>query len=997
MERVSEHMRRAEGGRIDRSSRLRFRFNGTDLLGCKGDTLASALLANGMHLVRRSVKYHRPRGIFAAGAEEPNALVDLVDGACCRPNERATQVELYDGLEARTPGAWPNLRFDLGALAGLAAPLMAAGFYYKTFLFPRSLWRTVYEPAIRRAAGIGAAPQAADPDRYEKVHAHCDVLVVGGGVAGLAAAGAASAAGARVMLVDEQAEFGGALLGAPAETIDGEPAWPWLQRIGAALAQRANLTVLPRSTVFGLYDDNFVGALERCYDGFGTADGPVRQRLWKIRAEHVVLATGAHERPLLFANNDRPGIMLAASVRAYVNRYAVVPGRRALVYTNNDSAYAVARDLFAAGIEIAAVVDTRAEVDPALAGDLRSKGVEVLTGSAVTRVGGGQRVKAAHIGKLGDRSPQRVVSCDFVAVSGGWNPCVHLYAHRQGRLRFEESYRCFVPEGSLPGCAVVGAAAGVFTTQDCADGARATAAAAVRALGFAPAVDAAPKAASPGAPPAAVGADPPVDSVAAGKTFVDLQTDATAKDVRVAVREGFTSIEHIKRYAGIGLGTDQGKTSNFAATSLCAELTGLDIPAVGVTTYRPPYTPVSFAALAGRERHALFAPQRRTPMDGWHAARGAVFENVGAWRRARYYPLGAEDMRAAVDRECLAVRNQVGIFDSSTLGKIEIVGPDAGEFLERIYTNRWKTLAVGKCRYGLMCRQDGTVFDDGVTSRFADDRYFMFTTTGNAAAVYEWLEEWLQTEWPDLRVYCVPVTDQWASITLSGPKARAVLGAVAPGLDLSAQGFPFMSWREGQIAGSAARVFRISFTGELSYEINIPWTAGLPVWNALVAAGAAHGLTPYGTEALHVLRAEKGLPAIGHDTDDTVTPYNLGLHAIVADAKPFFIGKRSLRSGGYNRGDARQLVGFLPLDAARVVVEGSQVMPADSVDHARPIGHVTSSYFSATSNSAFGLALINNGRKRLGETLDAVHLGERVKIRLVAPQFYDRENARRHG
>lgn len=993
---MSEPMRRAEGGRIDRLQRLRFRFNGAELSGCAGDTLASALLANGVRLVGRSVKYHRPRGIFSAGAEEPNALVDLVHGECRRPNERATQVQLYDGLDAQTPNAWPNLRHDVGALTGLAAPLMATGFYYKTFLYPRKFWRTLYEPAIRRVAGIGAAPQAADPDRYEKLHAHCDIVVVGGGVAGLAAAQTASASGARVLLVDEQSELGGHLLSAPDETVDGEAAWAWLRRLSADLARRPNLTILPRTTAFGLYDDNFVGAVERCYDGFGVADA-VRQRLWKVRTKHIVLAAGAHERPLLFANNDRPGVMLAGAARTYLNRYAVLPGRRAVVATNNDSGYDVARDLLAVGIAVAAVVDTRAEVDAAKVNVLRGKGIEMLTGCAISRVEGGQRVKAAQIVELRGEGAQRSVDCDLVAVSGGWNPCVHLYAHRQGRLRFDDTYRCFVPDGALAGCTVTGSAAGVFATQDCADAGRVAGATAAAALGFAVAADAMPKASHRGPPPAAVGPELPIEADAAGKVFVDLQTDATAKDVQLSVREGFVAIEHIKRYAGIGLGTDQGKTSNFAALSLAAAVTGRSIPEVGTTTYRPPYTPVSFAALAGRERHDLFAPMRRTPMDAWHEGRLAVFENVGSWRRARYYPLGDESMRAAVDRECLAVRNAVGILDSSTLGKIEIAGPDAGEFLERIYVNRWTNLAVGKCRYGLMCRQDGTVFDDGVTSRFAADRYFMFTTSGNAAAVYEWLEEWLQTEWPELQVFCVPVTDQWASITLSGPKARAVLAAAAPHLDLAAEKFPFMTWRETEIAGGPARLFRIGFTGELSYEINVPWARGATLWSTLLEAGAAHGLTPYGTEALHVLRAEKGLAAIGHDTDGTVTPYNLGLHALVAVSKPFFIGKRSLRLDGYNRGDARQLVGFLPLDATRVVEEGSQVIPSGAADRMRPIGHITSSYYSATLNSAFGLALIDDGRGRLGETVDAVHKGERMSVRLVEPQFYDKNNARRNG
>jgi sarcosine oxidase subunit alpha len=761
--------------------------------------------------------------------------------------------------------------------------------------------------------------------------------------------------------------------------------------------------------VFGYYDDNYLCALERRTDHLPVAARPptARQRLWHIRAREVALATGAHERPLVFAGNDRPGVMLAGAARAYVNRHAAAPGRRAVVFTNNDGAYGALADLAAAGIAIAAVVDARPVVRPELAAQAASCGARLHAGSAVVAAEG-RRVRRVRVAPLdaagtGLAGPAVAVDCDLVAMSGGWNPAVHLFSQAQGRLRWDDGVAAFLPDTARQRVTVAGALAGAFDLAGClAGGAAAGAAAAARAGfgdGTAPAVPAV--VASVEAPPRALWLVP---ALARGKAFVDFQNDVTAADIRLAAREGLRSVEHVKRYTTTGMGTDQGKTANVNALAILSNAVGQRIVDTGTTTFRPPYTPVAYGAMAGADREHS-DPVRVTPIHEWHAAHGAVFEDVGQWKRPRFYPRGGEDMDAAVARECRAARERVAALDASTLGKIDIRGPDAAEFLDRVYTNAWAKLPVGACRYGLMCKQDGMVLDDGVTTRLAPDHFVMTTTTGNAARVLDWLEEWLQTEWPDLRVYCTSVTEQWATVAVVGPQARAVVAAVAPDLDVSAASFPHMTLRETTIGGVGARIVRVSFTGELSYEISVPGRHGLALWERVMAAGAAHGIAPYGTEAMHVLRAEKGYIIVGQETDGTVTPFDLGMGWIVSKTKRDFIGKRSFARADTQREDRKQLVGLLPEDPALILPEGIQLVdPAHSGAIAArrfPVpmdGHVTSSYRSAALGRSFALALVKRGRARIGETLLAPLLsGAVARVTIAKPMFYDPEDARRDG
>src|SRR5918996_1237552 len=914
------------GGRIDRRHPLGFTYDGARYEGYAGDTLASALLANGIHLVARSFKYHRPRGIFAAGAEEPNALVQLGTGALSEPNARATQVELFEGLSAASQNCWPSVRFDLWALNNLLAPLLPAGFYYKTFMWPESWWRRVYERMIRRAAGLGKAPTEPDPDRYEHMHAHCDVLVVGAGPAGLMAALAAGRSGARVILADEQTEFGGSLL---AEPVD-HPSAAWLRSVKAELAACPELRVLTRTTAFGYYDHNYLGLLERARDHVppGAAPHLPRQRLWKVRARHVVLATGAIERPLVFAGNDRPGIMVASAVRAYVNRYAVRPGRRAVVFTNNDSAYRTGLDLLHAGVGVR-VVDLRSNPQGSLPAQARAAGIGILAGHAITGTRGRHRVASVQVQRLSDagdqvEAPVETIPCDLVCVSGGWNPTIHLHSQSRAAPRYDEGRAIFLPGMSRQAERSAGACNGAFGLHACLEqGARAGREAA-EAAGFSaeqpelPQLDDVEE-----APARTLWLVPAGQPGPRSKMFVDLQKDVNAGDIRLALGEGYRSIEHVKRYTTTGMGTDQGKTANVNALGIVSDTAGQPIAAIGVTTFRPPYTPVSFGAIVGRNFGATFDSGRRTPMHAWHEAHGAVFEDVGQWKRPWYYPRAGETMADAVDREVAAARSGGGILDASTLGKIDLQGRDVAELLNRIYTNAWSKLAIGCCRYGLMLGEDGMVFDDGVTTRLGERHYLMSTTSSGAARVLDWLEEWLQTEWPELQVFCTSVTDQWATISLSGPETRRLTMELVDDVDLDPAAFPHMSLREGHVRGVPARVFRISFTGELGYEIQAPASYGLALWEQCIAAGQKYGITPYGTEAMHVLRAEKGYIIAGQDTDGTVTPHDLGMDWIVSNQKPDFLGRRSPPRAGNPRGDRRYLVGPLPGDPRAPLGEGA--------------------------------------------------------------------------
>ena len=999
----------AAGRWIDRSRRVAFTFDGRALAGHAGDSLASALLANGRRLMGRSFKYHRPRSVVGLGAEEMNALVGVGEGNRHEPNLRATMVELHDGLVAVSQNSWPSLEFDIGAASGRLSRLFPAGFYYKTFMWPQAFWKGLYEPLIRRAAGLGRAARGRDPDSYEHVHVHCDVLVVGAGAAGLAAAEAAASGGAKVIIADESARFGGVadLSGC---TIDGAAPQEWTASKARLLAAAENVHVLSRTTVLAHFHHNYVLMAERVtdHDPLLAAAGLPRQRLWKVRARRIVLAAGAIERPIVFANNDRPGVMLAQAVRGYVERYGVAPGERGVIFTNNDDAYRTALVLKAANVAVSAVVDVRTNAEGPLIDAARQAGITISRGAVIsgvetsTRDLGIERVKVAPYRSGRGRITQETrIACDFVAVSGGFNPAVHLWCHNGGSLTFDEALQTFRPEAHHDGMIAAGAANGTFELG-----------AAIReghAAGEAAAKAARPKGRQPKvkAPNVSEPSQSPLEAIwfapAAGpgnegnKHFVDFQNDVTAADLELAQREGYESVEHTKRYTTLGMATDQGKTSNLNGLGVLSDATGRAIPEIGVTTFRPPYTPLSFGAIAGTHARGLFLPVRRTPVFDWHVEHKADFEPVGMWRRPYCYRKGPETKHDAINREILAVRNRVGLLDASTLGKIEIKGPDAAQFLDRIYTNTFSTLKVGRARYGLMMNELGFLMDDGVTVRLGEDHFLMHTTSGGADRIAAWLEEWLQTEWTTLKVFVTPVTEQWAQFAVAGPDARKVLQKLGGDIDLSHDAFPAMTMREGGLGGYRVRIHRISFSGELSFEVAVPANHGRGLWDAILAAGAEFGIEAHGTEALHVLRAEKGFIVIGDETDGTVTPYDVGLAWAVGEKKRDFLGKRSLRQPHLAADGRKQLVGLLTEDPNEVLPDGAHAV--DEIKEKPPmktIGHVTSTYYSPTLNRSIAMALIENGRARLGDTLQ-FPLGDKVvRARVVEPVFYDKEGARQN-
>ncbi|HXI76597.1 MAG TPA: sarcosine oxidase subunit alpha family protein [Steroidobacteraceae bacterium] len=989
--------RSVAGGRVDRQQRLRFTFDGRSYEGLAGDTLASALLANGVHLTGRSFKYHRPRGIFAAGSEEPNALVTVRrDAARVTPNLRATQVELYDGLIAESQNRWPSLRRDVGRINDRLSRFFPAGFYYKTFMWPKKAWKALYEPVIRRAAGLGRAPTQADPDRYAQRYAHCDVLIVGGGGAGIAAALTAAQGGARVILCDETSEFGGSLLADTTARIDGQSALVWVQQSIAALAADPRVTLLTRTTAFGYFPHNLIGLNQRLSDHLAAPlPGQLRERLWQVRAATVVLATGAIERPLVFPGNDRPGILLAGAAQTYLHRYGVHVGGRVVIVTCSDDAYQTALDLHAAGVVIAAIADVRAAVAGALPDAARHAGMEILTGSTVLGTEGDLHVSAVTLGRVEGAAVKawQRVPCDTVLMSGGLTPSVHLFSQSRGKLQWSEPLQSFVPGAPAERQRCAGACRGVYELAEVlADGAASGAASA-------PQPSRAQRRFAVEAPArhrqAHLGALPQADQPSGDKSFVDWQHDVTTRDLALATREGFQSIEHVKRYTTTGMATDQGKTSNLNAMAIVAKSLERTIPQVGLTTFRMPYTPVTFGSMAGTSRGDLFDPVRTTPTHAWAQAQGAVFENVGLWKRARYFPRSGEDMHAAVARECRAVRGACGIFDASTLGKIEVVGPDAAEFMNRLYINNWSNLGVGRSRYGILLREDGFIYDDGVVARTAADRFHVTTTTGGAPRVLALMEDYRQTEWPDLKVWLTSTTEQWAVIAVQGPRARHVLEPLIEGLDIGPAAWPHMSVGRGRICGVPMLLFRVSFTGELGFEINVPADFGLAVWEAVHHQGRAHGITEYGTEAMHVLRAEKGYIIIGQDTDGTVTPDDAGLNWAVGKNKSDFVGKRSLDRGSMKSSDRKQLVGLRTKDPRTVIEEGAQVAAkARQKPPMELIGHVTSSYASSVLEHSIALAMIAGGRARLGQTLYVPMPHGDIEVEVTSPVFYDPTGAR---
>ncbi|MDM8348806.1 sarcosine oxidase subunit alpha [Pseudomonas sp. sp1636] len=997
---MSQINRLSKGGRINRNQPLTFTFNGESYQGFSGDTLAAALLANGVDVVGRSFKYSRPRGIVAAGAEEPNAVLQIgASEATQIPNVRATQQALYSGLVANSVNGWPNVNTDLmGILGKVGGGMMPPGFYYKTFMYPQNLWLT-YEKYIRKAAGLGRAPKENDPDSYDYLNQHCDVLVVGGGAAGLAAALAAGRSGARVILADEQEEFGGHLLDSR-ESLDGKPAADWVAKAIGELQKMPEVILLPRSTVHGYHDHNFLTIHERRTDHLGDAAplGQVRQRLHRVRAKRVVLAAGAHERPLVYGNNDVPGNMLAGAVSTYVRRYGVAPGKQLVLSTTNDYAYRVALDCLEAGIKVVAIADARSNPKGAWVEEARAKGLRVLTGSAVIEVRGSKRVSAARVAAIDPQahtvtSPGEWLECDLVASSGGYSPVVHLASHLGGKPVWREDILGFVPGEGFQQRVCAGAMNGVFALGDVlADGFEAGVKAATEA-GFKPVAGELPKVFGRHEEPSIALFQVPHEkpTARAPKQFVDQQNDVTAAGIELATREGFESVEHVKRYTALGFGTDQGKLGNINGLAIAARSMGISIAQMGTTMFRPNYTPVTFGAVAGRNCGALFDPVRYTALHSWHLKNGAEFEDVGQWKRPWYFPKAGEDLHAAVGRECKAVRDSVGLLDASTLGKIDIQGPDAREFLNRVYTNAWTKLDVGKARYGLMCKEDGMVFDDGVTACLADNHFLMTTTTGGAARVMQWLEIYHQTEWPELKVYFTSVTDHWATLTLSGPNSRKLLAEVTD-IDLGKDAFPFMTWKEGKVGGVPARVFRISFTGELSYEVNVQADYAMGVLEKIAEAGKKYNLTPYGTETMHVLRAEKGFIIVGQETDGSVTPDDLNMGWCVGRTKPFsWIGWRGMNREDCVKDNRKQLVGLKPVNSRAVLPEGAQlVFDAKQAVPMSMVGHVTSSYFSTSMGYSFALALVKGGLKRMGEKVFApLADGTLIEAEIVPSVFFD--------
>ncbi len=976
-------------GRLTPARTARFTFDGKSYTAMEGDSVASALLAHGVHLLGRSFKYHRPRGVLSAGPEEPNALLDVSRDASRRqPNVRATVQEVFDGAKIASQNRWPSLAFDIGSFNDLLSPFFAAGFYYKTFMWPRAAWHKLYEPFIRRAAGLGEAPKEEDTDHYAGRYAHCDVLIAGAGVAGLTAALSAASTGASVILVDEQPEVGGALHADAATTIDGQNGYDWAQAVAAKLRAMPNVTVLTRTTVFGYYNHGFLGLAERVTDHIARPGQDLpRERLWQVRAKRVVLATGSIERHMVFANNDRPGIMLASAARTFLNHHGVAVGKRVGVYTAHDSAYEAAFDLKRAGVTIVAIVDSREQPGEAVMAEARSLGITVLTGHAVINTGGRRRINSMTVARNGNFDIRKM-PVDALIVSAGWTPSVHLFSQSRGKLRFDEQNQRFLPDICAQNCVSVGACNGTDDLAELIDEA-------ITAGGGSVAVSGENRFEWTGG---MIGAAEGAGPEHAVKAFVDFQHDVTAKDIRLAVREGMHSIEHIKRFTTNGMASDQGKLSNMHGLAIAAEMLGRPIPQVGLTTFRAPYTPVTYGTLVAHSRGDLFDPARKTPMHDLETAEGAEFEDVGNWKRAWYYPQRGEDMHAAVNRECKTVREVAGVFNGSTLGKIEVVGPDAAKFLNLLYTNAWDTLKPGKARYGIMTREDGFVYDDGVVGRLAEDRFHVTTTTGGAPRVLHHMEDYLQTEFPDLRVWLTSTTEQWAVIAVQGPKAREIIQPFVEGVDISNEAFTHMSVAECSVMGVPSRLFRVSFTGELGYEVNVPADYGPAVWKAIWERAQSMGACLYGTESMHVLRAEKGYIIVGQDTDGTVTPDDAGLDWAVSKKKTDFVGIRGLKRPDLVRDGRKQLVGLITKSPNVVLEEGGQIVAdPNQPKPMKMLGHVTSAYWSENCGRSIALALVAGGRSRIGETLYVPLKDKTIAVEVTDMVFFDKEGGRIHG
>jgi len=998
---MSKNLRVKTSKFIDETTRVSFKFNSKSYYGYKGDTLASALIANGIHLVGRSFKYHRPRGIMTAGSEEPNAIVQLNNNsALSEPNVRATEVEIYDGLEASSQNCWPSVNFDIGGINNFLSPLLPAGFYYKTFMWPASFWEK-YEYFIRKSAGLGKSPAAPDPDIYDHKYIHCDVLVIGGGISGIMAAKTAAQNGLNTLLVEEKPNLGGTTIYQNSEQhkINNQTSSIWLEKEIANLESLDNLEIKTRTSVAAFHGYNFLLARENLTDHLPIKDrtNKVRQRLLKIRAKKVITATGSLERPLVFNNNDRPGILLSSAIKKYIDFYGVSCGEDNVLFTNNDSAYETALSLFKKGIRVKAIVDIREQPSSKIIEEVESNGIKVYKEYTVVNTEGYKKINKISIMQL-SKDGQSVIGskidldCDCLGLSGGWTPAVHLFTQSGGKLRFRDEDQVFIPNHYPSKQISIGSCNGDFELDEI--------------LNLVPTqlknfleiekteYENLSIEISKNLSKRNIWLLPSDKVLGKTKPFVDYQNDATAKDIKLALREGFRSIEHVKRYTTTGMGTDQGKLGNMHALGIIAETAGVKMGELGTTTFRPPYTPLSFGTIVGRNDGEYFDIFRKTPIHEWHVKNNAEFENVGQWKRAWYYPKTTEDMHQAVQRESKAARESAGILDASTLGKIDIQGTDASEFLNRVYTNAWSKLGIGKCRYGLMLHEDGMVYDDGVTTRLDENHYIMTTTTGGAANVMSKLEDYLQTEWPELDVYLTSVTDHFATISVCGPNSKKIVSKVIPDLDLSDENFPHMSFKNAKIDKVKCRVMRISFTGEHSYEINIQANFGKSVWEKCMEAGKEFNITPYGTETMHLLRAEKGFIIVGQDTDATMTPIDLQMDWIVSKKKYDFIGKRSLYRSDTIREDRKQLVGLITDDPKIVLEEGAQIVEDTNQKPIEMLGHVTSSYYSPNLNKSIALAVVRGGKNMMGKKLFIPMENKTISVTVADPVFLDKENKR---
>ena len=995
---MSQKFRLDKSGHINRNKKISFKFNGKKYFGYEGDTLASALLANGVHLVGRSFKYHRPRGFLGAGVDEPNAHVQLYNGSKTEPNAIATTIELVEGLIAKSQNCWPSVLFDFGAINNLLSNFFPAGFYYKTFMWPKSFWHKVYEPIIRKAAGLGVAPLKPDPDRYEHIFEYCDILVAGSGPSGLASALAAAKNGARVILAEDKPRFGGTLL-TDEVTIGNKKGKDWADDVITQLKSMPNVIVKNRSQVFGYYDHNMMVMLERTKDHIEkpTKFTP-RQKLWYIRAKEVILSTGSIERPLVFGNNDRPGIMLASAAKEYIKVYGVLVGKKPIIFTNNDSGYDTAIEFKKNGVE-PLILDVRSNPDSTTVQEAKNLNIKIKFSHGVVNSKGYLKVNSATIGKLNnDKSSYEnleSIDCDCICVSGNWTPTVHLSSQSGNKLKFDENVNAFVPNKPRQNETTIGAANGSYTLKE------------TLTQGFNKGYDLSNKINrktlkidTPSSNERSYGKQDkfwcmPLPKNKKYKRCVDFQNDVYVSDIELAVREGFRSIEHVKRYTTLGMATDQGRTSNLNGLQLVSNIEKKIIPEVGHTTFRPPYTPVTIGAIVGREVGKHYRPTRKSPMHSWHENNNAVFVDAGLWLRPRYYKQNNETLEEAAKREATNVRNNVGVCDVTSLGKIDIKGPDSAEFLNRVYTNAWKKLPVGKARYGVMLREDGIVFDDGTTTRISENHYHMTTTTAQAVNVLSHLEYYLQVVWPELNVNVLSITEQWAGVAIAGPNSRNLLSKLFPDTEFSNESIPFMGFKEADLFGVPARIFRISFSGELAYELNVESGYGIFMLEKIIELGKEMNIEPYGTEALSTLRIEMGHVA-GSEIDGRVIASDLSLEGMLSKKKDF-IGKRSLNREAFLNPEREKIVGVVPLDKKTMIPEGSHLVSSHSADLPNPkLGHISASCWSVEHNNPFSLAILKDGKKKIGEKLYALSplKNKTIPVEIVSSHYVDPKGER---